>query len=206
LGELTLISNNTFKKALSANLQKTLDCFIVGCATGLRLSDLRNLTKANLAYEHNGWHIKTISQKTNTFTCVKLPQYAIDIIQKYTHFETKLLPVFSTVNFNKHMKAIAKSAGWTEEIPKFRLVNGTPQPIYKHNTKEHFQFCDHISSHMMRRTAITTMLTNGVPEMVVRKISGHAPGSKEFYRYVELAQSYLDNSLTIFYENIKQVA
>jgi len=44
----------------------------------------------------------------------------------------------------------------------------------------------------MRRTAITTMLSLGVPEAVVRKISGHAPGSKEFYRYVQWAQSYQD--------------
>ncbi|MBX9783710.1 MAG: hypothetical protein K2X48_10500 [Chitinophagaceae bacterium] len=31
-----------------------------------------------------------------------------------------------------------------------------------------------------------------MPEQVVRKISGHAPGSKEFYRYVNWAQSYQD--------------
>jgi hypothetical protein len=36
------------------------------------------------------------------------------------------------------------------------------------------------------------MLSLGMPEQVVRKISGHAPGSKEFYRYVSWAQSYQD--------------
>lgn len=35
----------------------------------------------------------------------------------------------------------------------------------------------------MRRSAITVMLGLGVPEQVVRKISGHAPGSKEFFKY-----------------------
>jgi len=42
----------------------------------------------------------------------------------------------------------------------------------------------------MRRTAITTLLIMGVPEAMVRKISGHAPGSKEFYKYVGIAQDY----------------
>ena len=44
----------------------------------------------------------------------------------------------------------------------------------------------------MRRTAITTMLSLGVPEQVVRKISGHSASGKEFYRYVLWAQTYQD--------------
>ena len=47
----------------------------------------------------------------------------------------------------------------------------------------------------MRRTAITTLLILGVPEIVVRSVSGHAPGSKEFYKYVSLAQSYLNKEV-----------
>ena len=47
----------------------------------------------------------------------------------------------------------------------------------------------------MRRTAITTLLIMGVPEMVVRKISGHAPGSKEFYRYVSVAEDYMNQEV-----------
>jgi hypothetical protein len=35
----------------------------------------------------------------------------------------------------------------------------------------------------------------GVEEEVVRRISGHAPGSKEFYRYIALAQSYIDSQV-----------
>ncbi|MBK6987035.1 MAG: hypothetical protein IPH33_01655 [Bacteroidetes bacterium] len=44
----------------------------------------------------------------------------------------------------------------------------------------------------MRRTAITTLLNLGMPEHMVRKISGHATGSKEFFRYVQYSQSFLD--------------
>jgi hypothetical protein len=48
----------------------------------------------------------------------------------------------------------------------------------------------------MRRIAITSLLTAGVPEQVVRKLSGHAAGSKEFYRYVTLAQSYSNREIS----------
>ena len=61
--------------------------------------------------------------------------------------------------------------------------------------KKSFRFCDHITSHTMRRTAITTLLILGVPELVVRKISGHSMGSKEFYKYIAIANDYGNNKI-----------
>ena len=54
----------------------------------------------------------------------------------------------------------------------------------------------------MRRTAITTLLMLGVDEQVVRKVSGHAPGSKEFYKYVAIAQTYMDHQVKIAFERL----
>ena len=54
----------------------------------------------------------------------------------------------------------------------------------------------------MRRTAITTLLIMGVPELIVRKISGHAPGSKEFYCYVSVAQDYMNQEVKIAYKKL----
>jgi integrase len=48
------------------------------------------------------------------------------------------------------------------------------------------RFCDLMSSHMMRRTAITTMLILGMPEHMVRNVSGHTDNSGSFYRYVQI--------------------
>ncbi len=42
----------------------------------------------------------------------------------------------------------------------------------------------------MRRTAITTLLILGMPEHLVRKISGHSTVSGFFNRYVHYAQAY----------------
>ena len=35
----------------------------------------------------------------------------------------------------------------------------------------------------------------GVPELMVRKLSGHVPASKEFYKYVNIAQEYLNKEV-----------
>jgi intergrase/recombinase len=45
----------------------------------------------------------------------------------------------------------------------------------------------------MRRTCITIMLQLGMPEHLVRQVSGHAPNSREFFRYVKIAQNWQDN-------------
>ena len=48
---------------------------------------------------------------------------------------------------------------------------------------------------MMRRTAITTLLILGMPEHLVRKISGHSHASNSFNRYVHYAQVYIDKEI-----------
>jgi integrase len=78
------------------------------------------------------------------------------------------------------------------------MRKGKPFEIKAKNRKS-YRFCDLVSSHCMRRTAVTTLLRLGLEENLVRKISGHAPGSKEFYKYVQLSQSYMDEELEKIY-------
>jgi|GEM_PF-3426770 len=42
-----------------------------------------------------------------------------------------------------------------------------------------------------------------MPEFVVRKISGHSQMSREFFRYVSLAQSYQDKETEIIFNKLK---
>lgn len=65
------------------------------------------------------------------------------------------------------------------------------------------RFCDKMSSHMMRRTAITTLLILGMPEHLVRKISGHSYASNCFNRYVHYAQPYLDKEIDKVYSKLE---
>ena len=44
----------------------------------------------------------------------------------------------------------------------------------------------------------------GQRNAVIRKISGHAPGSKEFYRYVSWAQTYQDKETEKMFEKLEE--
>lgn len=186
-----LIHDKEFDKNLTPNLKNVKDIFVVGSTIGLRFSDLIALKPLNLEKTITGTYIINKSKKTNTFTRIKIPEYVDNILKQYRGKQKTLLPTISLVNFNKNIKKMAELAGWTQEIGKIRSRRGVRKDKKTSDGKT-YRFCDHISSHVMRRTAITTLLILGMPETLVRKISGHAANSKEFFKYVKYSDSFLD--------------
>jgi site-specific recombinase XerD len=188
-----IMHNQQFnEKVIAANLEQIRDVFVFGCTVALRFSDLMALDKKNISKVGGFVYLKVKSQKSSAYTSIKLPQYAIDIIDKY-EAEKKLLPTFSKWWFNKELKRMGELLPGNMEVVKTRERNGKQVVIYKNEeTKENYTIADLLSSHVMRRTAITTMLSLGMPEHLVRKISGHAPNSKSFFRYVQYTQHMLD--------------
>lgn len=91
------------------------------------------------------------------------------------------------------------------EIIKTRERRGKQVIVFKDaEAQTHYRLSDHICTHTMRRTAITTMLALGMPEHIVRRISGHAPNSKEFYRYVQLSQNIIDQETDRVFNLLKK--
>jgi intergrase/recombinase len=90
------------------------------------------------------------------------------------------------------------------EMVKTREKNGKQMIVYRDpKKKKHYKLSDHISTHTMRKTAISTMLSLGMPEHIVRKISGHAANSKEFFRYVKMAQNVIDKEADKVFDQIR---
>jgi len=196
-----LIHNQAFEESLSRTLKRAKDIFVFGCTVALRYSDMANLKRANWESLEGRDYLRVTSQKTHATTRVKIPPYAVEILEKYKKRSSYLLPVPNKVQLNKNIKQLMEAAGWTQVYPKYRMRRGKPIQIYR-SKGVHYRFCDHFSSHSMRRTAITTMLRLGLEENLVRKISGHSAGSKEFYRYVEMSQSFMDEETDKIYSKI----
>lgn len=194
-----LINDHDFHRSLPSHLQRTKDIFVFGCSVALRFSDLSNVLKREIFYVNNQCYLHVKSQKTQRISRIKLPAYAVTIAEKYNRrksMSSKLFPIVCLRQFNKNIRTIAERAGWTHPLGKTRSQNGRSFEIYMNSSpKKTYRFCDLISSHLMRRTAITSMLMAGVPETVVRQISGHSNNSTAFYRYVSFSQSYLDQQI-----------
>lgn len=200
-----LIYNNDFHDSLSSSLRVWKDMFVFGCTTALRFSDLMRVRCCDFENTDGGMYLVITSKKTQTFSRVWLPDYACEIVQRYSGFSDLLFPGISKVNFNKAVKRIALAAGWVEEMPKTRNRRGEAVPLYSDTRKKlQYRFCDLVSSHTMRRTAITTMLRMGMNEINVRIISGHNANSASFYRYVQYSESFMNEEMSKVFEKLKE--
>jgi integrase len=189
-----LIYNTTLEQSLSLRLQETKDFFVFGCTVALRVSDLIALTRTNLRLVNGQFYLSVRARKTGVDTLLKLPDYAVAIIEKYKRRGKWLLPRFNSSNLNQYIKKLLAQAGFTHPVRQTRTKRGKEVIIRPGNgakVKE-LRFCDVSSTHSMRRTAITTLLSLGMTEQLVRKIAGYSAGSKEFYRYVLWSQAYQD--------------
>jgi len=201
-----LIHNKEFEQSLIPSLQRIKDVFVFGCTTGLRFSDIFLLTNKNIEQTAEGWYLKLKSKKTKTFSYIKLPEFAVAIYIKHKSENSKatLFGKISLFNFNKCLKQIGQLAGFTAPVEVLREKQGRTKNIIK-KTAANNRFCDKMSSHMMRRTAITTLLILGMPEHLVRKISGHSAASGSFNRYVHYAQAYMDKEIDKVYERLELI-
>lgn len=203
-----LIYDSDFTNSLSFKLREVKNIFVFGCTVALRFSDLMALNKTNLRIVNDSFYLAVRSKKTGIDTQMKLPDYAVKILEKFKGNGNKLLPVCNSTLFNELIKLICEKAGFTQPANKLRSIRGILVNIKNKTEKnprgKQYRFCDMVTSHTMRRTAITTMLCLGVPEQLVRKISGHSPMSKEFFRYISLAQTYQDKELSSMFELLKE--
>ncbi len=199
---LKLIYDKEFKNKLPLHLQRTKDMFVFGCTTALRYSDLMLLKPLNIEQVNGAWYVKIQSKKTKAIQAVKLPGYAADIAMKHYSVKNKFLfPRLSLFNFNLQLKQIGEALGLTQPITKSRSRAG----LLQNSRTNTVRFCDTMSSHLMRRTAITNMLTLGMPENLVKHISGHAGDSKSFHRYVAYSQTYMNTELDKVYEKMQLI-
>ncbi|MFN8243019.1 MAG: tyrosine-type recombinase/integrase [Ferruginibacter sp.] len=204
-----LINDKAFDERLTKPLRKAKNIFVFGCTVALRASDLFSIRFTDIEKLDSGYYLPVTTQKTGTAVRIKLPAYAVEIIETFkagARGRKAIFPPIPLNRFNKQLKMIAEMAGWTNDIGRQRKKRGINVKQNGSAAERGSRFCDMVSSHTMRRTAITTMLMLGMKEHVVRKISGHADNSKSFYRYVNLVQSYLDNEVDEVFGRLVQVA
>lgn len=150
------------------------DIFMFQCLIGCRVSDLVQLTKANVV---DGC-IEYIPKKTkgvhaNTVR-VPLNQKALDILIRYKDLETSLLPRFCPGTYNKRIKNILKHVGIDRMVltldPKTRKE--VMRPLH-----------EVASTHTARKTFIGNLYKQVKDPNLIASMSGHTEGSRAFARY-----------------------
>jgi len=175
--ELQLIFNHTFNNERLNNVKRL---FLVGCTTGLRVSDLMQIH----THVINGDYLE-ISQIIKTKQSLVIP-----LDPRIKHFIPLLRPI-SAPKFNLYIKEICgivginlPTTGYVRGIGNKRIIGTHP----KHKL---------ISSHTMRRS-FASNLYGKVPTVVIMAITGHTT-EQSFLTYIKKPQREFAEQLGNFY-------
>ena len=163
------------------NLIRTRDLFFVQLHTLQRISDLFQFSKEHIDLKNRT--IKITQIKGIEPILLPLSQKNLEIFQKY-NFK---LPRFSESEdknrqtYNENLKILFELAGIDYTIEIVRKQGGGRNVQYK----KKYEIA---SSHMIRRTAITYLLKQGVTPEKVMKVSGHKDMAT-FQRYVKMSKN-----------------
>ena len=172
-GELQMIENFETENRKISHIKNLL---MFQCYTGLRFSDMKELTPEN--FDLNRYVINIQMVKTQGIITIPIGEKLKQIINS---FPGLYLNVPSNQKYNDYLKDLCKQALIIEPVKTTTYIgNARKEAIQPKN--------ELISSHTARRTYITLSLKAGKLPETVMKISGHK-NRTAFNKYVKIAQN-----------------
>lgn len=158
-------------------LKRVRDVFVFQCFTGVRYSDIQNLSRTDIS---NGtWRVRT--QKTHQMIEIPLNSFALSILAKYSDY-LQPLPVISNQKMNTYLKELCQKAGIDEPVKtvKYKGVERIETTYKKYEI---------VGTHTARRTFISLSLQKGMKPDVIMAITGHTTYSM-MQKYLKIADTH----------------
>ena len=158
-------------------LLRVRDIFVFQCFTGVRYSDIQNISGDDI--KNSTWSFRT--QKTHQIIGIPLNSFAISILARYEDY-SKPLPVISNQKMNKYLKELCKAAGIDETVKTVK---------YKGNERIETTYKKYevIGTHTARRTFVSLSLRKGMKPDVIMAITGHTT-YKMMQKYLKIADEH----------------
>lgn len=163
----------------SSKLQRVLDLFNFGLMCGLRFCDLQKLGPHHI---QNGRIILRMG-KTGAEVKLKITAPMKLILDKYEN----VLPQISNQKANLYLREIFTKLDLTRKVViSIEKIDGIIDTIEQLNNV--------ISFHKARKTFITNALRQGIPESIVKQLSGHK-SDEAFKKYIGYVNEDLDDAM-----------
>ncbi len=181
LSETEIIELLRLDLSNNERLEKVRDLFVIGCKTGLRFSDLTQLTDNVISKDLSTIHI-SYSIKTGGSIDIPIHETVATIFKKYKAKTGFYSPAFiSNQKMNDYLKEIGRLAGFDDNI--------TISKKSGHNLiKKVFKKYELISTHTARRSFATNEYLKGTPPYFIMAITNHKT-EKAFLTYIKITQS-----------------
>jgi site-specific recombinase XerD len=142
-------------------LIKIRDRFLLGCYTGLRVSDLMKLRKSNIV---DGNIMKDMTKGNGGYIVIPITKAIEGILSKYIEGD-ELIPKISEDKYREYIKELLRKAGITQKIT-----------IVKHSGTKKVEItdekCELASTHTARKTFITLSYLRGMDDNTIMAITG----------------------------------
>jgi integrase len=158
-------------------LKRVRDIFVFQCFTGVRYSDIQNISREDISTAT--WKVRT--QKTHQIIEIPLNSYAIYILAKYSEYPQPL-PVISNQKMNSYLKELCKKAK-INELVKVVQYKGSERIETTYNKYEV------VGTHTARRTFISLSLQKGMKPDVIMAITGHTT-YRMMQKYLKIADEH----------------
>ena len=182
-GEIYFLSLDELMKLYRMPLEneaqdRVRDVFCFGCFTGLRYSDIYNLSASNI---QDGFiNITTI--KTQEKNSIPLNDFAKAILKKHSGTKNKCLPVLSNQKMNDHLKELGKLAEINRMVSQVRFQGAK-------RIQKSFPFYKIMTTHIARKTFITNSIFLGMSSEAIMEISGQKT-RKAYKRYFTIVDQF----------------
>lgn len=155
------------------------DLFVFQCCVGCRVSDLMNLTRANIVDGELHYVARKTREGRPMTIKVPLNRTALRILARYKNAPgERLFPMsMSRITYNTRIKHVMRRAGLSRIVVVL-------DPISRESRSR--RLWEVASSQMARRTFIGNIYKRFKDQGLVSELSGHAPGSNAFSRYREI--------------------
>jgi integrase len=167
--------------------------------TSMRISDVISLTSKHFTERADGLFLNKINEKTGALTSMIIPkQLAVVFKENMARYNDIFTPVKTerqTVVYSHICNLFALYEELHETVSASK-VNAQGQVEIDSRA-----LYDWVTPHMLRKTAITSMLSNGVSEQHVKFASGHSNKSQAFEKYRGFIERNFQNELNGYYEN-----
>lgn len=186
-GELMQIYNLDITKDY---LRRVRDVFCFSAFTSLRYSDVHGLKWSNI--HDDAIHI--VMQKTSAPVVIPLNKYTRELIERYKPFrgiykDDRVFPVVSNQKTNQYLKELGKLAKLDRPVVYYSWT-GNQQNV------ETLHAYELLSTHVGRKTFVSMMAEQGVPDYVIREFTGHQD-ARAMQPYMKIQDKQKNQAMSI---------
>lgn len=166
--------------------------------TTLRVGDAMSLTERDLVLSKEGVFLRKKNEKTGAYSEMPLPKRIADIYRDNLARHGRVYTVVPTKDliYDNMRKFFKMYDDMHEMISAAEIDHRGNERIV---TKPYYEW---VHPHLLRKTAITTMIYNKVPERFIKFASGHSKNSPAFERYVGHVEKYYRSEISDYYGKI----